>query len=531
MRYQLANFFNNFLRAIGVRSIDGQFALSFALIISMTLASVISLYLSMSSSANTVDMAGRQRMLSQRLAKEVLLVGAGVETQSTVQGTIDLFESTHRKLLSGDAIEGVHAPTSAEIESRLNDVEVLWREYKKQINKYLSTNDPALLAPLQRKSMEVLKTMNATVGLIAKSDADSLHNQQLLALFSALIVLAVALISRYLGMYWLMNQLKLLQEKLEQVATGNFSTQIAEHVSDNEVGRMFGAYNTMTRQVGDMLGRVASLSEAIAQRSADLMGAAQNSEKEVSRQTREIELVATAMNEMSTTIGEVASHASSASESAANATSEASSGRSVVAKSVQNISNMSSYLDGAVSVMDQLDTDSQEIGKVLTVITAIAEQTNLLALNAAIEAARAGEQGRGFAVVADEVRTLARRTQESTEEIQKIIERLQSQTGKAVQVMESSTGAARDSASQIEEANAALLKISSAIERIVETSTLIATASQQQSHVSLEIDRNVTNIASSASGTSEEVKKVKDAVQLFNQDITELNELLLHFKS
>lgn len=236
------------------------------------------------------------------------------------------------------------------------------------------------------------------------------------------------------------------------------------------------------------------------------------------------------MNEMSTTIAEVANHASSAADSAASATSEASSGRAVVAKSVENISNMSTYLDGAVSVMDQLDTDSQEIGKVLTVITAIAEQTNLLALNAAIEAARAGEQGRGFAVVADEVRTLARRTQESTEEIQKIIERLQSQTGKAVQVMESSTGAARDSASQIGEANSALLRISSAIERIVETSTLIATASQQQSHVSLEIDRNVTNIASSASGTSEEVKKVKDAVQLFNQDVTELNELLLHFK-
>ncbi|MBU2983779.1 type IV pili methyl-accepting chemotaxis transducer N-terminal domain-containing protein [Saccharophagus degradans] len=530
MRYQLANLFNSFLRGCGIRSIDGQFALSFALIISMTLASLISLYLSMSSSANTVDVAGRQRMLSQRLAKEALLVGAGIESRSAMQSTIDLFERSHRKLISGDQSDDIHPPATQEIKQALVTVEKQWAEYKRLVNNYVSAKDPSVLPQLQRKSTEVLTTMNGAVGLMAQADAESIYGQQLLTLFFAVIVLVVALVSRFLGMYWLMNQLRLLQTKLEKMAAGDFSTLINEQVSDNEVGRMFNAYNTMARRMGDTVRKLAGLSEGIAGRCTSLMGATENSEIEVSKQTREIEQVATAMNEMSTTISEVAGHAASAADSATHATNEASAGRSVVEKSVKNISDMSAYLDGAVMVMDQLDNDSQEIGKVLTVITGIAEQTNLLALNAAIEAARAGEQGRGFAVVADEVRTLAKRTQESTEEIQKIIERLQAQTNKAVQVMESSTGAARDSESQIQEASASLHRIASAIEKIVEMSTLIATASQQQSHVSHEVDRNVTNIANSATGTREEVKKVKDAVHLFNQDVVDLNEMLSHFK-
>lgn len=530
MRFQFANIFNSLLRGVGIKSIDAQFALAYGMIISLTLASVISLYLSMSSSADTVNMAGRQRMLSQRIAKEAMLVVAGVENEASLRSTIDLFESSHRKLLSGDDQEGIHAPSSDLIEAKLKSVDTQWRRYKSSLNSYVSKKDASMLGPIQSQSEELLREMNNAVVMIAEADNQALAFQQWVAFLLAIIVLMVALISRYLGMYWLMEQLHTLQDRLEQLAKGDFSSKIVADVSDNEVGRMFSAYNKVIDDVGDLVGNVSRLSLGVAQKSSELMEAANQSEVQISRQSQEIDQVATAMNEMTATISDVAGHASSAADNASGATREASNGQSVVTRSVENISNMSSYLDGAVSVMQQLDDDSQEIGKVLTVITGIAEQTNLLALNAAIEAARAGEQGRGFAVVADEVRTLAKRTQESTEEIQKIIERLQAQTVKAVQVMESSTGAAKDSATQIYDASNALEKISDAIKKIVEMSTLIATASQQQTHVSVDIDRNISNIASSAIDTTEVTKKVKNTVQTLNSDVMQLNELLQGFR-
>ena len=187
---------------------------------------------------------------------------------------------------------------------------------------------------------------------------------------------------------------------------------------------------------------------------------------------------------------------------------------------------MSEQLNGAVSVMQQLDADSQEIGSVLTVITGIAEQTNLLALNAAIEAARAGDQGRGFAVVADEVRTLAQRTQESTEEIQKIIERLQLQSNKAVSVMQNSTEQAKTSATQTEEADVALKNIVSAVDSIVEMNTLIATAAEEQSQVANEMDQNISNISQASGETAQVASDVRDVSQSLTNQAHELLDLV-----
>lgn len=534
MRYQLANLFNQILRAVGIKSVDGQFAFSFALIILLTIAAVateiIALKTSVSTSANTVNLAGRQRMLSQRLAKEVLLVGSGAEDASLVNQTIELFETSHQRLLLGDKASDISKPSSDKVRNQLNLVGKLWNEYKSTINRYLSSKDVGELSKLQSQSVTVLKEMNNAVTFIAEESASDPAALQGISLTLAILVLITALVSRFLGMYWLMDQIRNLEIKLKKVAQGDFSDKLEDEVSDNEVGRMHNAYNAMIEQVGEMVQRASALSESVSNSTLQLTEAANKSEAQVSQQTHEIEQVATAMNEMSSTIATVAGHASSTAESAVSATVEASKGKGVVATSVENINQMANRLNGAVEVVQQLEADSQEIGKVLTVITGIAEQTNLLALNAAIEAARAGEQGRGFAVVADEVRTLAQRTQESTEEIQKIIERLQAQTSKAVDVMEDSTNAATTSVEQIQSATAALENISNAISTINEMGSLIATASQQQSDVANNIDQNISNIANSANDTTAAAREVRDVAQSINKHVIDLNELMMKFK-
>lgn len=232
-----------------------------------------------------------------------------------------------------------------------------------------------------------------------------------------------------------------------------------------------------------------------------------SSTENVSKQQRETEQVATAMNEMTATVMEVSNNAEQAAESTGQADTQAQEGRQVVNDTVESINLLAKEVDSAANVIHELEQNSDSIGSVLEVIRGIAEQTNLLALNAAIEAARAGEQGRGFAVVADEVRSLASRTQQSTQEIQSMIERLQSGAQRAVEVMATSRTRAQSSVEKSEKAGDSLTVITEAMSNIMAMNTQIAEASKQQSEVAEEINQNIVNISTiaeeSASSTSE----------------------------
>ncbi len=215
----------------------------------------------------------------------------------------------------------------------------------------------------------------------------------------------------------------------------------------------------------------------------------------LARQQTETEQVATAMNEMTATVQEVARNASSAAEAARNADQDAKSGNGVVKRTIHALDDLSNEVEHAAEVMAKLEKDSVSIGSVLAVIREIADQTNLLALNAAIEAARAGEQGRGFAVVADEVRTLASRTQESTQEIESIIEQLQTRSKEAVQVMDQSRSNVKNCVDQAAQAGSALDTITNRVALIDQMNEQIATAAAEQSAVAEEINRNVDSIS------------------------------------
>ncbi len=282
---------------------------------------------------------------------------------------------------------------------------------------------------------------------------------------------------------------------LEDIASGDGDlTQRLHYARQDELGRLTGGFNRFLDKLQPIIAQIkqsitqaratADQSSVIAQRTSDGMQV----------QFREIDQVATASNEMSATAHDVANSAASAANAARGADQSAKDGSAIIERSTRDIALLAEDVSKAVGEVETLAANSEQIGSVLEVIRSIAEQTNLLALNAAIEAARAGESGRGFAVVADEVRNLAKRTQESVEEIRQVIERLQSNTRSVVATMHASQGKAQENAGQIHQAVAALNRISEAVTVISDMNLQIASAAEQQSSVAEEVNRNVSAI-------------------------------------
>jgi methyl-accepting chemotaxis protein len=236
------------------------------------------------------------------------------------------------------------------------------------------------------------------------------------------------------------------------------------------------------------------------------------------------------MTEMSSTVHAVAEHANDAAAAAREADNQAQHGRQVVGKAVEAINGLAAEVEGAAAVIERVRGDSDAIGQILDVIRGIAEQTNLLALNAAIEAARAGEQGRGFAVVADEVRTLASRTQASTADIQNMIEKLQHGAKQAVDVMQGSRNRAEQGVNQVSEAGSALQAITEAVTRINAMNTQIATAAREQGEVAEDINRSLVSIAGVADQTAAGANRTAESSELVASLADDLQKLITRFK-
>lgn len=293
-----------------------------------------------------------------------------------------------------------------------------------------------------------------------------------------------------------------LQGTIEQIENNNDLTQRADVNSNDEVGSLSAAFNRLVENLAGIVSDVTQKSDQLATAATELSAVTERTSSGIQKQSDEISQVATAMNEMSATVQEVASNAEQASSSADEGNNEATNGSRVVGQTISAISELSGDVQTSADVIEKLKGDSENIGTVLDVIKNIAEQTNLLALNAAIEAARAGEQGRGFAVVADEVRTLAQRTQESTTEIEALVDALQSGAQKAVDVMGQSREKAESTVSQAQLAGESLDAITQSVGNIVNMNIQIASAAEEQSATAEEINRSINNIQDIAEQTA-----------------------------
>ncbi|MBD3671401.1 MAG: methyl-accepting chemotaxis protein [Gammaproteobacteria bacterium] len=325
------------------------------------------------------------------------------------------------------------------------------------------------------------------------------------------LIITLLVVYLFTGFYLSMKQgIEVINHTLERIAQGYLGER-ASLDSRDEVNAIAQNLNHMAERIATLVSNMAGASQQLVGSAEEMAAVTDQTLSGIRQQNSEIDMVSTAVNELSATVSEVARNAAEASDAAQVADKEAANGQRVVSSAIGAIRSLANEVQGAAEVIQRLEQESDNIGTVVKVIRDIAEQTNLLALNAAIEAARAGDQGRGFAVVADEVRTLAVRTQDSTEEIRSLIEGLQDSARQAAEVMLGGREQADRSVAEAAEAGDALRAITDAVSNIRDLNAQIATAAEQQSNVTEEVNRNLVSIRDISTQTAQGADKTAAA--------------------
>jgi methyl-accepting chemotaxis protein len=477
----------------------------------------------------------RLRVLSYRLMLN--------RDPDTLQKTTELLAMRNKQIDDARAIY-VKLISAPEEQSTYDQYLGLLNEYRQLESRMKSLSQANDMTELTRLLSADLQTnsdqMNTVLGKLVEMNTEQLNKasanatQQYSTAFTMVVTLLIIATVLTLLFAWLLTNsitrpIASALSAAEDIAEGDLTRTIAVDGTD-EAGRLLAAMLKMQAKLRDTLQRISGSATQLASAAEELNAVTDESARGLSQQNNEIEQAATAVNQMTSAVEEVARNAVSTSEASKNATTSASDGRDLVQETVSAIERMSNDVQSTSTLIGNLADESRDIGKVLDVIRGLADQTNLLALNAAIEAARAGEAGRGFAVVADEVRALAHRTQQSTSEIERMIGSIQGGTEQAVNSMRSSTERAESTLNIAKGAGLALDTINSAVVEINERNLVIASAAEEQAQVAREVDRNLVNIRDLSTQSATGANQTSAASNELSRLAVDLNGMVARFK-
>lgn len=493
--------------------------------------------------SKSIDLAGMQRM---RTAKMAYLMERYARSNydldvvsADLKAVITDLDKTFAGLQHGSAELGLKAVKNAELIAKIKEAEGLWNKRKELIAVGMKDKDI-----FQQKVGELSNIHTPQIVVSAESLTSEIALQATKSAMKGILIMVlgilVTVVLAILFMYFTNNQLIRpiirVKETVESFAKGDLTKRSNVRVTFfgtvllDEVSELSKSVDEMAGQMSGVIGRIADSSGQLASASEQLSASATQISAGADKQSGQTVQVAAAMEEMNATVIEVAKNSQQVSESARSAQNIAVKGGDVVTQAIKAMKEVAQSTSITADTIKKLGRSSEEIGTIVSVIDDIADQTNLLALNAAIEAARAGEQGRGFAVVADEVRKLAERTTKATKEISEMISTIQTETGKAVIAMAEGTGKVENGVKLANEAGDALMRIVSGVENVTDMISHIATSAEEQSSTTDEITQNMDSIAEVAKSNVAAITEVSRATGEMARLASELKDLVSRFR-
>lgn len=515
---------------------------AFVAIIGGAIGDTIYTVQSQSQDGKIINIAAKQRMLTQKMSKESFALSLALpNARENLTESAKEFDTNLKALEYGGEItsatgEVINIPSSSDrkIVEQLEKVEAIWDAYYDKVKIMLNPETPldeftASSNFINFTNMTLLTEMDKAVGLFELSITEKMENLQFFLFIFLSFTIVLAMIGWVILTRVIVTPLTGVVSLAESVARGDLDTEDMNINSDDEMGQVGEALNQMKSNLNSIISQLSRSSENVATASTELATTAGVIVRGANNQSAMTDQVATSMEEMSATVIEVARNSHIAAETAREAQDTAVNGGEVVNRAVEGMLALSTTFKDSALTVEALGDSSDQIGAIVAVINDIADQTNLLALNAAIEAARAGEQGRGFAVVADEVRKLAEKTTKATKEIGTMIQTIQADTKGAISSMHEGTKHVDEGVQLANDAGVALGQIVTSVDNVTDLIRQIATAAEEQSATTDEISASVNHITGIARETAVGINEISTSSEGLSFIADELKVIVSKF--